>query len=397
MSIKIHHGPPGSYKTSGAVMDDFIKAVLLGRLVVTNVRGLNDRQRVIDTVSKIRCFPKFWLYHSVPETFDIIWIDTEVLHGRYKLASFFHWAPHGAFLLIDEAQTVWPLAWKDADLKRLDYPGGYDAAVVDNRPQNFLIAFEKHRHFGWDMVLTTPSIDKIRRDIRGCSEGAYKHKNQALNGFKGSYLEAFHLAEDSGKSAGDFLSVRSRKIKSHVWKLYASTATGTHSDTIAGTPIWKNPKIILFLVFFAGLGTFLSMRPAPSVITGKSNSQAVQVAGSKASTPIPGSAGGHVDSFPASTPLSVDVSPFANYKWRLSGVVVRQVKLNNVNPFNFYFLIKNDQEEVFINSSGIVGYGYTITIIDMCHVVLSYKGQKAFSVYCKKEKQIDNSMIQAAK
>jgi len=185
MSIKIHHGPPGSYKTSGAVMDDFILAAAAGRIVVTNVRGLNDRQAVVDALASVKKFIFFKAPVSVPDSFDIIWLDTKTQEGRDRLARFFHWAPHGAFLLIDEAQMIFPLAWKDTHLKLLDFPGGLVAADQSNRPANFLTAFEMHRHYGWDMVLTTPSIDKIRKDIRGCSEGAYKLVKSVQN-FPGS-------------------------------------------------------------------------------------------------------------------------------------------------------------------------------------------------------------------
>lgn len=39
MSIKIHHGPNGSYKTSGAIQDDAVPALKDGRVIITNVRG----------------------------------------------------------------------------------------------------------------------------------------------------------------------------------------------------------------------------------------------------------------------------------------------------------------------------------------------------------------------
>ncbi|MFZ2404288.1 MAG: zonular occludens toxin domain-containing protein [Methylobacter sp.] len=399
MSIKIHHGPPGSYKTSGAVMDDFIPAAKAGRIVITNVRGLNDRQTVVDALASVTKF-KFKSPIIVPESFGIIWIDTETLEGRQKLASFFHWAPHGAFLLIDEAQTVWPLAWKEADLKRLDYPKGYDQAIKDKRPQNFLIAFEKHRHFGWDMVLTTPNIDKIRKDIRGCSEGAYKHKNQALIGFKGSYLEAFHLAEDSGKSASDFLSVRNRSIKKHVWRLYASTATGTHSDTIAGTPLWKNPRVLFFLVLLTGLGVFFASRPTPTIFAHKTPDQTRHLANSKPADPANNPHPGNVDSVQNGTAVPVDQSPFFGYNWRLAGVTIKlkPTSFTDKNRISQYFYIKNDKEEVFINTSGLNGYGYSVKLIDQCHVEITYRNQKPFPVFCKKEKTLqDSSLIQNAK
>ncbi|MGZ3999618.1 MAG: zonular occludens toxin domain-containing protein [Mucilaginibacter sp.] len=92
MSIKIHHGPPGSYKTSGAVMDDFVPAALAGRVVVTNVRGLNDSALVRKVLTKPSSFfrrdLKYWPCKpvTVPDTFDIIWVDTTDKRGSITAA-----------------------------------------------------------------------------------------------------------------------------------------------------------------------------------------------------------------------------------------------------------------------------------------------------------------------
>lgn len=123
MSIKIHHGPPGSYKTSGAVGDDFVQAVLAGRTIITNVRGLSDRQNVIDVLSNAKKWGRN-RFKAVPDSFDLIWIDTELEAGRDRLSRFFQWAPHGAFLLIDEAQTIWLKEWTTKELHKFDYEGG---------------------------------------------------------------------------------------------------------------------------------------------------------------------------------------------------------------------------------------------------------------------------------
>ncbi len=85
MSIKIHHGPPGSYKTSGAVMDDFVEAVFAGRVVITNVRGLNDEQRVREVL--VDAFPR----RVIPDTFELVWIDTDTEDGIFLIQSF--WTP----------------------------------------------------------------------------------------------------------------------------------------------------------------------------------------------------------------------------------------------------------------------------------------------------------------
>ena len=268
MSIKIHHGPPGSYKTSGAVMDDFIPAARAGRVIVTNIRGLNDPERIRAALGD----------DTIPESFELHHLPTtehdDAPGNREALARWFHWLPHGALLMLDEAQMIWPKTWKDSDLSRLDYPGGIELALADNRPHNWATAFDMHRHYGWDMVLTTPNIDRLRPDVRQCSEGAYKHKNQAIIGLRGFYLEAFHMADDSGKSASDFLTLRNRRIRPEVWKLYESTATGNFSDTIAGLSILANPRILLLLgVLASAIGWFVTSGP-PAVLGGKKGTPA---------------------------------------------------------------------------------------------------------------------------
>ncbi|CAA6825051.1 MAG: Unknown protein [uncultured Thiotrichaceae bacterium] len=42
MSIKIHHGPPGTSKTSDVIANDLPKVVDEGRLLITNIHGLDD-------------------------------------------------------------------------------------------------------------------------------------------------------------------------------------------------------------------------------------------------------------------------------------------------------------------------------------------------------------------
>ena len=118
MSIKIHHGPPGSYKTAGAVTDDMIPALRAGRSLV--IRGVN-----LDAIHDN--FP------DLPETFELIHVDTSSQEGRDKLARWFQWAPHGALIFIDEAQAIFPKRWVNRDLEQFtiqlgrhpDNPGHY--------------------------------------------------------------------------------------------------------------------------------------------------------------------------------------------------------------------------------------------------------------------------------
>ncbi|EPO7864901.1 TPA: hypothetical protein SLV50_005966, partial [Pseudomonas aeruginosa] len=79
MAIKIHHGPNGSYKTSGAIQDDLIPAIKKGRVIITNVRGLT-RERI------------FQVMPETPSSCDVINLDLEDLDDMEKMRTWFMWA-----------------------------------------------------------------------------------------------------------------------------------------------------------------------------------------------------------------------------------------------------------------------------------------------------------------
>lgn len=280
MPIKIHHGPPGSYKTAGAMGDDFLREARAGRVIVTNVRGVT-RDRVLAE------FP------DLPDSFDVIWVDDKTQEGRTKWATWFHWVPQGAFIFVNEIQDIWPKTWKEADIRRLDYPGGVEQAAADNRPPTWEVAFEKHRHFNWDMVLTTPSYRKVRDDVKQCAEMAYKHKNLATVGIRGRYIEAAHLADDDGGSASHFLNVQTKKVPAYVFRIYDSTATGKVTDTKVGFSIFSNPRIVILLGVLALclLFVFKSAASGSLSIIGIGDKPAAAGGGKPAPSPAPAGGG----------------------------------------------------------------------------------------------------------
>lgn len=234
MPTKIHYGPVGSYKTAGAMADDFLREARAGRVIVTNVRGVS-RERTLEE------FP------DLPDSFDVIHVDDKTTEGREKWAKWFHWVPKGAFIFLDEVQDLWPKRWRDADIKALDYPGGVEAAAAADRPYCWDQALDKHRHWNWDIVCTTPSYKKVRDDVKGVADAAYKHKDLALIGWTGRYIEAMHLADDEGKSQADFLNVVKKKVPKYVFRLYDSTATGQHRTTANGFNMFASPRVLLLL------------------------------------------------------------------------------------------------------------------------------------------------------
>lgn len=232
MAITIHHGPNGGYKTSGIVQDLFVPAALEGRVVITNIRGMS-RDRTIDVLGE----------DKVPESFDLIFVDTTTQDGRDRTARFFHWAPHGALMIWDEAGKCFPKRWRQSDLDKLDYKTP-DEAEAEERPYCWSEAWEEHRHYNWDIVLSTPNIKSIRLDIRNTAEGAYKHANLATIGLKGRYKEGYHDADDNG-SPGQITITETKRIKKRTFKLYDSTKTGQVKDTINGKSLFKSVPLLL--------------------------------------------------------------------------------------------------------------------------------------------------------
>lgn len=362
MSVKIHHGPPGSYKTSGAVMDDLPPAVREGRPVVTNVRGLSDRERVLR------------ICNGDPR-FDLIHVDTTTSEGLDRLRRWFHWVPKGALLIIDEAQRIWPPDWRDSDLRKLDYPGGVEQAREDGRPETHLVAFDMHRHYNWDLVLTTPDIKKIRPEIRGVAEGAYKHRNRAMFGLKGSYLEAFHSPENNGTSANDQYSVLTRRIKPWVWQLYDSTATGEIRDTAAGRPFWRDPRVVGLGLFLVAILAYVASQPLPTPLAYAAGAAddpappAVADAGAdEAAAVVPASrrtaAGGAGSSRVANVPPPLN-------GWRI--VVEGEIQRSGEDRWQTWFRATRDGQVSRLNTTQLMRMGYGVWRLAECSYRLTFR------------------------
>lgn len=366
MSVKIHHGPPGSYKTSGAVMDDFVEAVFAGRVVITNVRGLNDEPRIREVLSK--AFPK----RRIPDSFELVWVDTETEEGIFDIQAFWIWADCGAFILIDEAQAFWPSEMRPGDWVPFALRGGVDAARIQGRPRDYPDAWTRHRHFNWDIVLTTPDIKLFHAKIRSVSEAAYIHKNQALIGIRGRYLEGMHLASNNGFSS-DLFSVRHRKIPSWVFELYQSTSTGVVSDTKAGQPFWRDPKIMGLAIFLLVIVAFLISRGNPLNI--------FRTKGTLADTPTSQNASVPMD--PASSALSGrPVSdPFDDLRGKTIWLVGSQSFLSGkriLETLLFELQGADEMMGVIITSDTLTRLGYSVTRINRNLVSVERDGQEYF-------------------
>jgi zona occludens toxin len=245
------------------------------------------------------------------------------------------------------------------------------------------------------MVLTTPNIDRLRKDVRQVAEGAYKHKNQALIGIKGRYLEAFHMADDSGKSASDFLTLRMRKIRKEVWQLYESTATGTHSDTIAGLSLFSNPRVLLLLGALALAVTWFVGHGPPAVLgggakhvgdaVGAATGEAASVVGLSAS-PTPSRDSGGT---PADNIQSRPASFFDGIRLYLKG------RYGLVDSPRYLFQAEADKGGTWhITDEEITRAGGQIVALGDCAVKIVFRGDVRL-VNCRAEREADGAKLKS--
>lgn len=372
MAIKIHHGPNGSYKTSGAVWDDAVPAAKAGRLIITNIRGMSSER-----------FHS--LFPDLPDTFDLQYIDHETQDGMDKIRTWFQWVPRNAFLIFDEAQTLFPQKWTDKYVERFDYPGGMDAAKAADRPMNFLDAWTRHRHWNWDVILTTPNIKYVHTDIRQTSEAAYQHSNLMLLGkwmkklVAKDYKEAMHSAQENKAPTDGSNIVALRKIDKRVFQLYDSTATGQHRDTMAGKNALASPRVVILLgVLVAVFGTLYyrngaSMFSNP-VSVGTPKPAATPVQAPSVQDPASGTkpdSGRVPDKQVPQAVVVVPTDPFGAYDITIKGSIWSETK-----GITFVFQMAKDQHTFAQTTRDLVDAGYQIFAKGSCAAELVYNGQK---------------------
>ncbi|QEY73563.1 zonular occludens toxin domain-containing protein [Pseudomonas denitrificans (nom. rej.)] len=381
MSIKIHHGPNGSYKTSGAIQDDAVPALKDGRVIVTNVRGFTLERA-------------YTVFPDLPNTAQIINLDLESLADLEKMRTWFQWAPRGAFLIFDETQLLFPKSWRERDLEKFDFPGGPEAAHEADRPMGWLDAWTRHRHFNWDIVLTTPNISYIRDDIRMTCEMAYKHSNLAVIGIPGRYKEAQHDAQ-LNRPPADGTIVEYKRIKKQTFRLYQSTATGKTQDTKAGKSLLRSPKLVLLLALLAGTIGFVSYMGPLKVVGGGAQQNPDPAHPEQSTSPRPqGSA------VPAQTPAAanralpagavfgksgVSTLPLAEHPFagRQIAVAARVKGLVKGMQREMYMFVITDSEgrRLMLNSWQMGESGYGVKARSECVAELSY-GEYHETIVC---------------
>ena len=248
MSAKVHYGAPGSFKTSGAIFDDLVPALKVGRKIITNINGFGTTVSV-DDIYDVLTRNKI----SFEKRSEIINLSLNIASDMDKMRRWWQWIDDGAFVFFDEIQVIYPKTWReDREFKQLSLPES--EAEQSGRFASLGQALQQHRHRNWDIIFTTPDISLLNKYLKSVTEISVRHVNLGIFGrvSAGSYKEVIHLTDQTYKTP---LNATRKKVPSWVFSLYSSTQTGQFSDTTAGFSIFSNPRIIMVaFILFAALG-----------------------------------------------------------------------------------------------------------------------------------------------
>lgn len=265
MTAVIHHGPPGSFKSFGTIQRAKVPALQKGRTVITNIRGFDSLERIEEALN---C--------KLPSEAKIIYVEADTDKGFQAMARFFHWAPKGALIAIDETQRVWSKK-RNRDLKEFDLPLTDKAGELRSeedikrecplwdgdyeRPETVENAFDQHRHYNWDIYLTTPNISKVHDEVRSVCEVAYRHRGLGaiLPIWQNKWKEFTHDSETSGKQLSHYMgSPKTYTADQRIFACYQSTKTGKAKGTSEARPLYRDPKLqMVFLGILLCIGFFI--------------------------------------------------------------------------------------------------------------------------------------------
>ncbi|MDV5168812.1 zonular occludens toxin domain-containing protein [Photobacterium rosenbergii] len=435
MATIIRHGAAGSYKSACAVWFDLLPALRSGRVVVTNVEGMQD----IKTIEQ-RLGERF------PVSARIIRISSMSENGIKLWQNWYNWCPVGAMILIDEAQDIYNKT-VGFDMARNVYQGigafrellpkGYvdfyqaqlndfkpesvpfddtGESVIDYQgnvllPKNFNMAFMRHRKYNWDITLCTPDIKQIPSEIKGVSELAIHHRSKdSFALFKRRPRLWEHDPRSAATKPSKDDSTKTIKVPVAVHLMYSSTVTGQITKSGAGTSIMRQPKFLLFLltlivcIFFFGKSVYeiatrdntddvVSDNQAtanPSVPDGSPATQAdtlpsqqVEAAHQMADVPVndirarfnnAAASAQVLDHPPVDSPLPQ--WPYDITKLYVSGVHVELTDYKKAITTIVFEQVSRDGQRGYVHSTHLKPMGFEFQVIDPCFVLVEYGKQQ---------------------
>lgn len=261
MAITVYSGVPGSGKSYAVVSQVIVPAMLAGRMIRTNVDGL-DVEKLVD-YCKVHPDLKGPIGQCIK------------FHG-YDAQKPGFWPTEET----GDADTV----VKGGDLIVLDEFKLYFANTGKIVPDTMEPFMRYHRHFTsergqtCDVVIATQLITDIHRSWRGCVEGSFKFRKLKSLGAKGTFQWDFYEGHTQPK--GGRTSNGNGRYKNEISALYSSYSggvAGIESNTDARQTIWSKGLLTLigfgvvaFVVAIYGMYTFLFpeeyQQPEPDLV-----------------------------------------------------------------------------------------------------------------------------------
>jgi zona occludens toxin len=392
MAITIVHGSNGSYKTASAVSDFFVPAVYDGRVVITNIRGLRLRDEVIERLARHN--PK---HKPVSDNFDVIYLNHDDEQDLFRLRTFWHWAPAGALILIDEGQIIWPRSWRQSDIDKLTADDAFrreNCIEGEPRPDTFLRAFTMHRHYGWDIVITTPDIGLIRPEIRDTTEAARLQQSLAFVGLSGFFRRRYHHGRHTGVSNSHIIKSEVCRVPRWIFNVYQSAVVSSdgvvHANVLPRIGLMLAAVILLF-VFAAtrGVKTFEGIHDEKAKKDVKQSAQSARqdVSGGSES----GSQGAGMGRGKVIRGGGGDARNTVGHGRLIDRVrdglispsiyITGSVRLDD-GTYTYFFEVPSGDEYFTVSSDDVRRTGVTVVWRDQCHAVLASGGVTSH-VYCR--------------
>ncbi|WP_064608572.1 zonular occludens toxin domain-containing protein [Photobacterium sp. J15] len=422
MATIIRHGAAGSYKSACAVWFDILPALREGRVVVTNVEGMQD----IATIEK-RLGERF------PITARIIRISSMNENGIRLWQHWYNWCPIGAMILIDEAQDIYNKTagfdmvknvFLGVEAFRDNLPKGFvdfynkmladfqpeevafddtGESIVDESgcvilPKNFNMAFMRHRKYNWDITLCTPDIRQIPAEVKGVAELAIHHssKDSFFLTKRRPRLWEHNPKSTSTKPTKDD-TTKGVRVPRAVHLMYSSTVTGQVTKSGAGSSILQQPKFLLFLVvfllciYFVGNSVYeIATRDNSDAPVPTGEAQPAQSLPAAGQTAAPTGPAGTLAGYPAdSVPRGLD-SPAAPAQGRyldmavtawpydvsqlfVSGVQIKVLSDKRQTLTTIIFEQHSpDGQRGYVYSDHLRLMGFRFTVLDPCLVQVNY-------------------------
>jgi len=414
MSASIFHGAPGSYKSSSAVWFELLPALRAGRLVVTNIEGIQDKE-----------FIELELGEEFPESADIWRLSSQTDKGKFLWMRWFWWMPVGAFIIIDEVQDVFPndsTVFKPVELDSKgidslidklpekyhqyfyeviesfkppeDYRDDTGEQILDENghiiyPITMREANMRHRKYNWDLIYCTPEITEIHKLVRSVCQYAYKHVYKEFLEFIPYYKRRTRINEHTPKSSGETIkkgdTTKWRKLPLEVFKLYRSTSTDEITEG-RGLNAFKDPSLIfalaLLLLCFSYVTWWAFIKEdSKNRFLEESNlpQETIQVHSKNArssSSSVPSANSfqtDNVNNLPLKLPYDASKIYFTGYQ---------DVILNKNKKYKeYFFTLTLEEDEFSLNDSDLQYFGIKVHYINECVVELS-SGKYTKLVYC---------------